>query len=198
MLLCFCCVREQLVWRKVGGRQGALDFFYVGADMRGGRGCLTRLKSKRPSCNLNAIIHPQHPPTPPTPPTLQSVFAAAAGAARRNQAGVSSSSPALPEQRWGGEGSGGTPPSCRLHSPAPLFLLDIILPAEQKEGREEGTLIAHLNGGCHIINAYRAALQAVTGTPSHWGVGGVNGILTPVKGGTAIGGLELNSSLHRR
>lgn len=99
----------------------------------------------------------------------------------------------------GGVGWGGTPPSCRLHSPAPLFLLDIILPAEQKEGREEGTLIAHLNGGCHIINAYRAALQAVTGTPSHGGGrGGANGILTPVKGGTAIGGLELNSSLHRR
>lgn len=38
----------------------------------------------------------------------------------------------------------------------------------RKEERR-GTLIAHLNRGCHIINAYRPALQAVTETPSHNG-----------------------------
>lgn len=38
---------------------------------------------------------------------------------------------------------------------------------QSRKEERRGTLIAHLNGGCHIINAYRPALQAVTETPSH-------------------------------
>lgn len=37
---------------------------------------------------------------------------------------------------------------------------------QSRKEERRGTLIAHLNGGCHIINAYRPALQAVTETPS--------------------------------
>lgn len=40
---------------------------------------------------------------------------------------------------------------------------------QSRKEERRGTLIAHLNGGCHIINAYRHALQAVTETPSHSG-----------------------------
>lgn len=38
---------------------------------------------------------------------------------------------------------------------------------QSRKEERRGTLIAHLNGGCHIINAYRPALQAVTEAPSH-------------------------------
>lgn len=38
---------------------------------------------------------------------------------------------------------------------------------QSRKEERRGTLIAHLNRGCHIINAYRPALQAVTETPSH-------------------------------
>lgn len=168
----------------------------MGADMRGGRGRLTRLKSKRPSCNLNAIIHPQHPLTPPQhPPTLQSVFAAAAVAARRNQAGVSSSSPARPEQRWGGVGWD-----------APLMQAPLTCPAffighYSAGGAERGKRGGNFNSTPEWRLSYNQCIQGrITGC--HWDSitwgGGVNGILTPVKGGMAIGGLELNSSLHRR
>lgn len=38
---------------------------------------------------------------------------------------------------------------------------------QSRKEERRGALIAHLNRGCHIINAYRPALQAVTETPSH-------------------------------
>lgn len=40
---------------------------------------------------------------------------------------------------------------------------------QSRKEERRGTLIAHLNGGCHIINAYRHALRAVTETPSDTG-----------------------------
>lgn len=47
-----------------------------------------------------------------------------------------------------------------------FFYWTLFCRQSRKEERR-GTLIAHLNGGCHIINAYRPALQPVTETPSH-------------------------------
>lgn len=46
------------------------------------------------------------------------------------------------------------------------FYWTLFCQQSRKEERR-GTLIAHLNGGCHIINAYRPAIQPVTETPSH-------------------------------
>lgn len=48
-----------------------------------------------------------------------------------------------------------------------LFFYWTLFCRQSRKEERRGTLIAHLNGGCHIINAYRPALQAVTETPSH-------------------------------
>lgn len=78
-----------------------------------------------------------------------------------NNMGVSSSSPA---QRtsvsvWDGLGC------CLLSSHSFSFYWTLFLRQSRNEERRR-TLIAHLNGGCHIINAYRPEIQAVTETPS--------------------------------
>lgn len=78
-----------------------------------------------------------------------------------NNMGVSSSSPA---QRTTVSVWDMQP---RLQSPAPLFFYWTLFRRQSRKEERRGTLIAHLNGGCHIINAYRPALQAVTETPSH-------------------------------
>lgn len=101
--------------------------------------------SKHPSCNLNAIIHS------PTPFLRAGV----------NNRGVSSSSPAgelvfLSESL--------TPVSAAVTCSSYYWTL---FHWQSRKEERRGTLIAHLNGGCHIINAYRPALQAVTETPSH-------------------------------
>lgn len=101
---------------------------------------------KHPSCNLNAIMHSPHP----VPPWLT----------------------VLGWTTW-----------AYLHLVLLRELVFLFWPATapvtcssyywtlfRRQSRKEerrGTLIAHLNGGCHIINAYRPALQAVTETPSH-------------------------------
>lgn len=76
--------------------------------------------------------------------------------------GVSSSSPAQGTSVpvWAGLALASAPVTCSS------YYWTLFHWQSRKEERR-GTLIAHLNGGCHIINAYRPALQAVTETPSH-------------------------------
>ncbi len=79
-----------------------------------------------------------------------------------NNMGVSSSSPAqgTSVSVWASLAPASAPVTCSS------YYWTLFRRQSRKEERR-GTLIAHLNGGCHIINAYRPALQAVTETPSH-------------------------------
>lgn len=79
-----------------------------------------------------------------------------------NNMGVSSSSPAqgTSVSVWASLALASAPVTCSS------YYWTLFRRQSRKEERR-GTLIAHLNGGCHIINAYRPALQAVTETPSH-------------------------------
>lgn len=105
-------------------------------------------QSKHPSCNLNAIMDP---------PSSSSVVYCA----EVNDGGVSSSSPArklvfLSESL----APVSNPVTCAS------YYWTLFHQQSRKEERR-GALIAHLNGGCHIINAYRPTLRPVTETPSH-------------------------------
>lgn len=79
-----------------------------------------------------------------------------------NNMGVPSSSPAqgTSVSVWASLALASAPVTCSS------YYWTLFRRQSRKEERR-GTLIAHLNGGCHIINAYRSALQAVTETPSH-------------------------------
>ena len=79
-----------------------------------------------------------------------------------NNMGVSSSSPAqgTSVSIWASLALDSAPVTCSS------YYWTLFHWQSRKEERR-GTLIAHLNRGCHIINAYRPALQAVTETPSH-------------------------------
>lgn len=114
-----------------------------------------------------------------------------------DETGVPSSSVAL---RAGVSGRGWA----LVSSPLACFSFYWTLFCQQSRKEERrGTLIAHLNGGCHIINAYRPAIQPVTETPSHSsreegvgvGVEGGGGILTLVNRGMGICDLKLNGLL---
>lgn len=92
---------------------------------------------------------------------LPSLCLSPACSARVDNTGVSSSSFAL---ITGVSGKG----SALVSSPLACFSFYWTLFCQQSRREERrGTLIAHLNGGCHIINAYRPAIQPVTETPSH-------------------------------
>lgn len=81
-----------------------------------------------------------------------------------NNMGVSSSSPA---QRTSVSVSACPAAASASVTCSPYYWTLFFWQSRKEERR--GTLIAHLNGGCHIINAYRPALQPVTETPSHTG-----------------------------
>lgn len=117
--------------------------------------------------------------------------ASAARGARVDNTGVSSSSFAL-ITGVSGRGSALVSPPLACFS----FYWTLFCQQSRKEERR-GTLIAHLNGGCHIINAYRPAIQPVTETPSHSSreERGGNGILTLMNRGMGICDLKLNGLL---
>lgn len=116
----------------------------------GGSGSQTRGKSKHPSCNLNAIMHSPHP-VPPRLAVLGWITWAYLHLV-------------LPRKLVFLSGPASAPASAPVTCSS--YYWTLFCRQSRKEERR-GTLIAHLNGGCHIINAYRPALQAVTETPSH-------------------------------
>lgn len=191
-LLCCCLLLlcEGAACLAEGRREAELDFFLCWCRYAGGRGSLTRLKSKRPSCNLNAIIHLLCPlPTPSQACLLRRCSTESGGRVfiwpRPPGAGLGWESPLVQ-----------APLTCSAF----FFLLDIILPAEQKERREEG----NFNSTPEWRVSYNQCIQGhITGC--HWDSitwwrrrrrgWWVNGILTRVKGGMGVGGLELKGWL---
>lgn len=97
-------------------------------------------------------------------PTPSSSMAHSAGV---NNMGVSSSSPAqgASVSVWASLALASAPVTCSS------YYWTLFHWQSRKEERR-GTLIAHLNRGCHIINAYRPALQAVTESITHQQRGG--------------------------